>query len=110
MAPVVIVDVQEVCEGFDAFGLGFVGTDVSPFFKLGAVESFDFAIGLGSVGAGAPALHVLAQRVTEVETSIAPTVVRQDLSHFDPVITEPVRELSQKSVVVSFRSSPKISG
>ena len=41
MASVVIVEVQEVYEGLDAFGLGSVGTDVGPFFELGAVESLD---------------------------------------------------------------------
>ena len=90
MASVVIVEVQEVCKGFNAFGLGVVGTDVGPLLEHGAVEPFDFPIGLGSVGSGPSVLHVLTQGVTEVETSITAAVVGEDFSHLGSVLGEPV--------------------
>lgn len=52
MASVVTVEVQEVCESYDAFVLDSVGTDVSPLLEHGAVELFNLAIGLRSVRAG----------------------------------------------------------
>jgi hypothetical protein len=49
---VVIVGVQPCGEGVVSFLLGVVGAGVGPFVEQGAVEAFDFAVGLGPVGPG----------------------------------------------------------
>jgi hypothetical protein len=50
VAAVVIVGVQPGGEGGDAFGFGAVGGGVGPFVEQGAVEPFDFAVGLWLTG------------------------------------------------------------
>jgi hypothetical protein len=52
VAAVVVVGVQEVCQGCGAFGVAGVGAQVGPLVEQGAVEAFDLAIGLRPVGAG----------------------------------------------------------
>lgn len=58
---VVIVVVEPGIIGFGAFGLAGVGLGVGPFGSEGAVEAFDFSIGLGPVGLGPLVLDVLAE-------------------------------------------------
>jgi hypothetical protein len=53
VSAVVIVGVSHFGECFASFGLGPVGVGVGPLVEQGAVEAFDFAVGLGPVGAGA---------------------------------------------------------
>lgn len=52
MAAVVVVGVQEACQGGRAFVVAGIGPQVGPLVQQGAVEAFDFAIGLRSVDAG----------------------------------------------------------
>lgn len=52
VASMVVVGVQEVAERLGALAVCGVGPDVGPFLGQGAVEAFDFAVGLGSVGPG----------------------------------------------------------
>ena len=49
---VMIVVMQPIRVGRGAVCLGLVGVRVGPFGGQGAVEAFDFPVGLWSVGAG----------------------------------------------------------
>ena len=51
-AAVVIVGVEPAGQGLAAFGFAGVGMGVGPFVKHGAVEAFDFPVGLWPVGPG----------------------------------------------------------
>lgn len=51
VAAVVVVGVEEACQGYGAFLAGGVGPPVGPLVKEGAVEAFDLAVGLRPVGA-----------------------------------------------------------
>ncbi|GAA3597374.1 hypothetical protein GCM10022295_92460 [Streptomyces osmaniensis] len=44
VAAVVVVGVQEVCQGFGAFGVAGVGPLVGPSVEQGAVEAFDLPL------------------------------------------------------------------
>jgi hypothetical protein len=61
---------------------------VGPFVGQGAVEAFDFAVGLGSIWSGAPVLDV-AQGVGEGVGSVAGSVVGQHVSDCDSTVDEP---------------------
>ena len=52
MGPVFIVVVHERLVGVAALGVVVPVAGVGPFFVEGAVETLDFAVGLGPVGAG----------------------------------------------------------
>jgi hypothetical protein len=52
VAAMVVVGVQEVCQGCGPFVVGGVEPLVGPFVEQGAVEALDLAVGLGAVGAG----------------------------------------------------------
>ena len=52
MGPVFIVVVHEVLVGVAALGVVVPVAGVGPFLVEGAVETFDFAVGLGPVPAG----------------------------------------------------------
>ena len=52
VAAVVVVGVEEVCQGCCALVVRGVGPLVGPLLGQGAVETFDFAVGLWPVGAG----------------------------------------------------------
>ena len=58
VAAVVIVGVQPPRELVTAFEVAGVEAGVGPFVGQGAVEAFDFAVGLGSVGAGSAMLDL----------------------------------------------------
>lgn len=76
VAAVVIVGVEEVGEGRDAFALAGVGAGVGPFLLQGAVEPLDLAVGLRPVGAGPLVLDpVLGQQVPEHPRAVAGPVV-----------------------------------
>jgi hypothetical protein len=48
-----VVGVQPGVKGGAPFGFGAVGAGVGPFLQQRSVEPFDFAVGLGPVGADA---------------------------------------------------------
>lgn len=58
---VMIVVVEPGLVGISAFALAGVGPGVSPFRCQGLVESFDLAIGLGSVWLGPLVLNTLTE-------------------------------------------------
>ena len=49
---VMVVEVEPGGQGAGALAVGVPGSGVGPFGEQGAVEAFDFAVGLGPVGAG----------------------------------------------------------
>ncbi len=53
VSAVIVVGVEPVWQGVAALGFGGVRLGVGPFVGESAVEPFDFAVGLGSVGPGA---------------------------------------------------------
>ncbi len=53
VGPVLIVVGHELLVGLGALGVCVPVVGVGPFVVEDAVEAFDFAVGLGSVGAGA---------------------------------------------------------
>ena len=71
-------------EGGDSLGFGGVGLGIGPFLEHDAVEPFDFAVGLGSVGAGAFVCDVVAESLFEGVGAVAGAVVSQDSCHGDP--------------------------
>ena len=89
MAAVVVVGVEPGGESVASLGVGAVGVGVGPFVGQGAVEAFDFAVGLGPVGAGAFVGDVRAEGGGEVAGSVAGAVVGQDAGDGDCVVGEP---------------------
>ena len=70
MAAVVIVGVQPSGEFVAAFVVAEVEAGVGPFVGQGAVEAFDFAVGLWSVGTGSAVLDT-TEGVAEGMGSVA---------------------------------------
>jgi hypothetical protein len=80
VAAVVVVGVEEVCQGFGPLGVRRVGPEVGPLVEERAVEAFDLAVGLGSVGAGefAGRAEVGEDVVPGQALAVGPGVVGQD--------------------------------
>lgn len=80
VAAVVVVGVEEVCQGCASFVVGGVGPQVGPFVQERAVEAFDLAVGLGTVGAGefAGRAEVGQDGLPGPAFAVGPRVVRQD--------------------------------
>src|SRR5450759_878263 len=68
--------------------LGSVDADVGPFVEQGAVEAFDLAVGLGSVGPSEGVGDAVEALMKDV-ASIAGTVVGPDPFDTDAVLCEP---------------------
>src|ERR1700722_5811057 len=80
-----VVGVQPGVKGGAAFGFGGVGAGVGPFVGEGAVEPFDFAVGLGPVGAGALVGDAQVRAGSgPVAGAVAATVVGEDALDGDP--------------------------
>jgi hypothetical protein len=84
-----IVEMQEVAEGFVAFEVRLVGSDVGPLLEHGAVEPLDLSVGLGSIGPGSSVFD-LPERLGKGQAAIARAVVGEDFVDLDPVVGEPV--------------------
>ena len=85
MGPVFIVVVHEVLVGVAALGVVVPVAGVGPFLVEGAVETFDFAVGLGPVGPGAPGAGAgVFERGEEVFGAVAGAVVGEHSLAGDP--------------------------
>jgi len=88
VAAVVIVEMEEAAEGGCSFLLGVIGPEVGPLLEQGAVEAFNFAVGLWPVGPSEAMIDV-AQDFGEELASVAAAVVGEDLADGDAVLYEP---------------------
>ena len=110
VAAVVVVGVEEVCQGFGAFGVAGVRPLVGPFVEQGAVEAFDLAVGLRPVG---PYAFVgdagRCEGLGEQLGLVAGAVVGQDPFDGDAVGLEEGWARCQKAAAVCRRSSVRTS-
>src|SRR5688500_9931246 len=88
-----VVVVEPAIKSAKAFGLRAVGPDVGPLVGQGAVESFDFSVGLRAVGAdaGVHDAELGAQRGPGVALVARPAVGEKPLDGDATVGEVPVR-------------------
>lgn len=109
MASVVVVGMEEVRQGFGAFGVAGVRAHVRPFVEQGAIEALHLAVRLRAIGSRPLVGNVVcAERLGEQPGSVAGAVVGEDAFDGDAVGDEEgVRALPEEAV--SLRSSVRTS-
>src|SRR5699024_1436485 len=88
MGSVVIILVEPIGVGSCSVFVAAVRLGVGPFLGQGAVEAFDFAVGLRVVGPGVAMLDRFAEGVVEESGPVARSVVSHHRGHGDASLLE----------------------
>src|SRR4051794_5464552 len=90
VASMMVVVVEPAVKAAGSFGFGAVGAHVGPFVGQGPVEAFDFAVGLGAVGADAAVFDVeVGAQSSPGVALVARAAVGEERLDGDAVLGEP---------------------